>query len=163
MSKRATVYLETTIPSYLAARPSSNSIIAGRQELTRQWWQHRRGDFNFCISEFVLTEVAMGDPEAAARRSKILEGIDLLEIDEEVLRLAQTLLSAGIVPTSAAADAAHIAVAARHGMDFLVTWNCAHIANAEILGRMNFAVSKAGHCLPIICTPDELFGEPTNE
>ncbi len=87
----------------------------------------------------------------------------MLEVDGEVLRLATAIMSTGLIPRKAETDAAHIAVAARHSMDFLITWNCGHIANAEILGRINFVVAETGYFLPIICTPDELFGGDENE
>jgi hypothetical protein len=133
-------------------------VIAGKQEVTRQWWDTRREKYRLLISQYVLDEASGGDSAAAARRLTVLEGIDLLEIDEAVIHLAQAILASGVIPPRAATDAGHIAVAARNSIDFLLTWNCTHIANAEILSRINFVVAEAGYFLPTICTPDELFG-----
>lgn len=158
MSERPAVYLETTIPSFLTSRPSSNLVVAGKQEVTRQWWETQRSRFNLVISQFVLDEASFGDEEAATRRIEALACVDLLEIDREVLTLAGRIVETGLLPPRAKTDAAHIAVAARHSVEYLLTWNCTHIANAEILIRLNFIVSQAGFFLPTVCTPDELFG-----
>lgn len=158
MEERATVYIETTIPSFLTARQSRDLIIAGRQQMTRLWWETRRDKYALRISDFVLEEAGKGDSRAAEKRLEVLEGIDLLEIDEEVFKLTKIILNSGLISDKASADAGHIAVASRHGVDYLITWNCTHIANAEILRYINLIVSNAGYYLPTICTPDELFG-----
>lgn len=163
MIDKSTVYIETTIPSFLTARPSSNVIVAGKQEVTRQWWRRRKGKYHFYVSQYVLDEAAGGDEAAARERLNVLDGIELLQVDDEVIRLTQIIMASGLIPPKAITDAGHIAVAARHGVDFLLTWNCTHIANAEILIRINYAVSEAGYFLPTICTPDELFGGEENE
>ncbi len=153
------IYLETTIPSFLTARSSNNLILVGEQELTRQWWEARRDDFEILVSELVLEECGKGDAEAAARRLAIISDLDILQIDEEVVNLTDAIMQSGIIPAKAAADAAHIAIASRHGIDFLLTWNCRHIANAEIIRQIAVAVRQAGYELPVICTPRELSGE----
>jgi predicted nucleic acid-binding protein len=158
MNEQFTLYLETTIPSFLTARPSNNLIVAGKQETTRQWWERRRSRYQLFISQYVLDEISGGDSEAAKRRLEAVQTVDLLEVDEETIRLAARLMRTGLIPVKAAADAAHIAVAARHRMDFLLTWNCTHIANAELLRALSAAAAEADHTLPVICTPDELFG-----
>jgi hypothetical protein len=163
MISKPTVYIETTIPSFLTARPSNNLIVAGKQETTRQWWSQRKNKYEFFVSQLVVDECARGDVAAAGRRMKAIEGISSLEVDAEVILITDTIMESGVIPPKAAADAGHIAVASRHGMDFLVTWNCTHIANAEILGRISFFVSEAGYWLPVICTPDELFGGEEND
>jgi hypothetical protein len=118
---RPRLYLETTIPSYLTSRPSRDLIVAGHQQVTRDWWDKRRGDFQIYISQFVLDEVSAGDPAAARERLKILHSLPLLDITPEVAELASGILISGKIPRKAATDAAHIAIAAVHGMDFLVT------------------------------------------
>lgn len=163
MIEKPSVYIETTIPSFLTARPSINLIVAGKQEVTRQWWERRREHYHLFLSQYVLDEAAGGDSEAAGKRLEAIDDIELLEVDEEVLRLAGEIMKTGLIPQKAQTDAAHIAVATRHSMDFLLTWNCAHIANAEIFSRIKFAVMNAGHSLPTICTPDELFGGENDE
>ena len=158
MERKPSIYLETTIPSFLTSRPSTNLIVAAKQEVTRQWWERRKAKFELLISQYVLDEAAAGDAQAATRRLEAIRELDLLEIDEEVLRLAASIVEAGVIPPRAQTDAAHIAVAARHSVDFLLTWNCTHIANAEIMPRINFLVSRAGYFMPTICTPEELGG-----
>lgn len=163
MEAKPTVHLETTIPSFLTAGPSNNLIVAGKQETTRQWWEQRKVKYDLFVSQLVIDEAAKGDAAAARRRLEIVEGISSLEIDAEVVRVTGKIMESGVIPLKAATDAGHIAVASRHGMDYLMTWNCTHIANAEILGRMSYLVSEAGYWLPIVCTPDELFGAEENE
>ena len=137
--------------------------MAGKQEVTRQWWESRREKYQLFISQYVLDEAAGGDETAAARRIEAIRDIDVLEVDEEVIRLTAAILSTGLIPAKSQTDAAHMAVAARHGIEFLITWNCVHIANAEILAKFNFVVAAAGYDLPTVCTPDELFGGEDNE
>jgi predicted nucleic acid-binding protein len=129
---KSSLYLETTVPSYLTSRPSRDLIIAGHQEITREWWEKRRDTFQLYISQLVIDEASAGDPVAARERLKILQDLPLLDITPEVTELATGILASGKIPRKAATDAAHIAIAAVHGMDFLVTWNCVHIANAAI-------------------------------
>ncbi len=158
MSEKPTVYIETTIPSFLTARPSNNLVIAGKQEVTRQWWEKRKEKYHLYVSQYVLDEASGGNEAAVRERLNALDGIELLEVDDEIIRLAGIIMATGLIPPKAETDAGHIAVATRHGVDFLITWNCAHIANAEFLIRLNYTVSEAGYFLPTICTPDELFG-----
>jgi len=153
------LYLETTIPSYLTSRPSRDLIIAGHQQVTRDWWERRRGDFRIYISQFVLDEVSAGDPAAARERLKILQPLPMLDITPEVAELASGILISGKIPRKAATDAAHIAIAAVHGMDLLVTWNCVHIANAVILKSLASICRKHGCECPVVCTPEGLLGE----
>ncbi len=163
MDEKSTVYIETTIPSFLTAWPSNNLVVAGKQEVTRQWWKKRKAKYHLYASQYVLDEASRGDEAAASKRMEALNEIDLLEVDEEVIRLVRVIMTTGLIPSKAETDAGHIAVSARHGIDFMITWNCTHIANAEILGRINYVVSEVGYFLPTICTPDELFGGEENE
>ena len=153
------LYLETTIPSYLTSRPSRDLITAGHQQVTREWWDKRRGDFHIYISQFVLDEAMAGDPAAARERLKGLQPLPLLDITPEVEALTSGILASGKIPRKAATDAAHIAIAAVHGMDFLVTWNCVHIANAVIVRAIASICREYGCECPVICTPEELLGE----
>lgn len=152
------VYLETTIASYLTAWPSRDLIIAGHQQLTKEWWRTRRSDFDLFISQFVLDEASAGDPQAAQERLAILNPLPLLDISEAVLQLASAILQSGVIPAKAARDAAHIATSAVHGTDFLLTWNCAHIANAQIVKKVQLICVQHGFPCPLICTPEELMG-----
>ena len=153
------LYLETTIPSYLTSRPSRDLIIAGHQQITRDWWDNRRNAFQLYISQLVVDEAAEGDPSAARERLKILLDIPMLDITADVGKLSSGILSAGIIPMRAAIDAAHIAIAAVHSIDFLVTWNCTHLANAMIAKAIAKICREHGCECPSICTPEELLGE----
>jgi hypothetical protein len=150
------VYIETTIPSYLAARLSRDLVIAGNQELTHEWWAGRKDDFDLYISQFVLDEAGIGDEDAARRRMELLADIQELKITDEAGDLTEKLLKEGVVPQKAATDAAHIAVAAVNGMDFLLTWNCKHIANARMLKKIYSICANEGYTCPLVCTPAEL-------
>lgn len=154
-----TVYIETTIVSYLTSRPSRDLVLAARQQITTEWWERRRGDFDLVISQVVVDEAADGDPQAARRRLDILSGLPLLEVTPEAVELADVLVSSGGLPEAATDDAFHLAVAAVHAADFLLTWNCRHLANAERMGKLADVVRSQGFRPPIICTPDELLGD----
>lgn len=150
------LYLETTIPSYLVARRSRDLRISAHQEITEEWWTDHRHEYDLYISDFVAEEAAEGDTAYADARLKTLDGIPRLEITEAVDSLAASLLDGGLIPAKATQDAFHIAVAAVHGMDFLLTWNCKHINNVNILRRIEHLVAAAGHTCPVICSPDEI-------
>jgi predicted nucleic acid-binding protein len=153
-----TVYLETSIVSYLAARPSRDLVTAARQQVTREWWARRRTSFLVYVSEAVVAEARIGDRVAAARRTEILSKLPLLEITPQAVQLARALAHALKLPRRAAADAVHIATAAFHAVDFLLTWNSTHIANAELRPLVERACRDSGYHPPILCTPDELMG-----
>ncbi|HEY3965934.1 MAG TPA: type II toxin-antitoxin system VapC family toxin [Planctomycetaceae bacterium] len=150
------LYLETTIPSYLTAWPSRDLVVAAHQQMTKEWWRIRRDAFEVYISQFVLDEAGAGDAVAALERMEILKTLPLLDISDVVLDLAAALLQSGIIPQKAARDAAHIAVSAVHGVDYLMTWNCAHIANAMIAKTVQTICLQNGFSCPVICTPEEL-------
>ncbi len=157
MKKR--VYIETSIVSYLSARPSRDLIQAARQQITVDWWEDRRREFVLFVSQYVLDEAGDGDADAARRRLNLLDGLPLLETTGEAVELGEALIAEGAVPNKAVTDALHIAVATVHEMDILLTWNCQHLANAEILGAVSRIVRSKGYEPPVICTPDELMGE----
>jgi hypothetical protein len=151
------LYLETTIPSYLTSRPSRDLIIAGHQQITKEWWENRKGGFQIYISQLVIDEARAGDPGAALERMRVIKDFPMLDITPEVGLLASGILDSGVLPPKAATDAAHIAIAAVHGLDFLLTWNCVHIANAVIAKAVAKTCRKHGFECPVICTPEELF------
>lgn len=153
------VYLETTIPSYLTAWPSRDLVRAAHQQITRDWWDRRRVEFELYISQVVLRECQAGDAIAAGERLKILQDLPLLEQTEEATRLAQALVDRVPLPQRAAVDALHVAIAAVHGVDYLLTWNCTHIANATLRNSIESVCRENGYEPPAICTPDELLAE----
>ena len=150
------VYLETTIPSYVMARPSRDLVTAAHQQITREWWETRRQDFDLFISQMVLDEASAGDQEAAARRLEILAALPLLDPGDNAAELAQALIEHVPLPESAAADALHIAIAVVNGMDFLLTWNCTHIVSGRVRMIIEEINAEFGIRTPIICTPEEL-------
>jgi len=151
------LYMETTIPSYLTSRPSRDLVIAGHQQVTKEWWENRRDAFEIYISQLVIDEARAGDPDAARERMLIVQEFALLDITPEVVQLASAILTSGILPRKAATDAAHIAIAAVHGIDFLLTWNCAHLANAVVAKAVANVCRQQDWESPVICTPEELF------
>lgn len=158
MPQKPTVYLETTIPSYLASRPSKDLVLAGEQLLTHEWWESRRSHFDLYASELVVDEASGGDPERAQKRLELVSNLKFLLADDSTKQLARALIGSGLIPPKAAADATHIAISSRYGIDFLLTWNCRHIANAQILKALSSVVEGNGYSLPVVCTPIELMG-----
>ncbi len=156
---RKSVYIETSIPSYLTARPSRDVRVLAWQQLTTQWWEEARNDYDLFTSELVLVEASAGHPDAASRRLEALMDIPELTIDDEIEQLAGSLMAEGGVPTSAEADAVHIAVAVVHNIDYLLTWNCRHINNAAMKTTIREICNRAGYSCPEICTPMELLEE----
>ena len=150
------LYIETSIPSYLTARPSNDIRAMANQNSTIEWWENRRSDFDIFISEFVLAESAQGHPEASARRIEAISGILELEVTEKAKMLAKALIEEGPLPEKSEIDAYHIAVATVNGMDYLLTWNCTHIANAMMRPKVEAVCRFHGFEPPIICTPQEL-------
>ena len=155
---KPTLYLETTIPSFLTGRPSHDHLISGQQTATRKWWRLRRSHFELFTSQFVVNEAARGDAKMAAKRLQLLRSVQKLAVTLEVDELARRVLEKHLLPLKAAVDAFHIATATVHGMHFLLTWNCIHINNREIIPGVERLCSQAGYPLPVICTPLELMG-----
>ena len=152
------VYLETSVVSYLAARVSRDLTVASHQQISQDWWE-LRGQWSLYVSALVHREAGAGDSDAALRRTALLEGIPLLELSDVVLDLAKLLLVGAALPPNAEEDALHIALAAVNGIDFLLTWNCKHIANAVKRPVIEAVCRHAGCEPPIICTPEELLGD----
>jgi len=151
------VYVETSVISYLTARPSKTIIGAAHQQITLAWWE-LRSDYELFVSQSVWQECAAGDPVAAEKRLAALEGISVLAVTQDMIRLAKSLIEQAIIPSKAIEDALHIAVSTLHHVDFLLTWNCRHIANPVIQEKIAVYLETSGLFLPIICTPEELLG-----
>src|SRR6267142_1229215 len=141
---KAKVYIETTIPSYLVARPSRDLVIAAHQQLTRDWWESRGPAFDLYVSEPVLEEAAAGDMFMAKKRLDLLADIRVLALTTGILKLAESLVAEGPIPPKAAGDALHIAIATAYDCQYLLTWNCRHIANAEIQRAARLVVRRHG-------------------
>lgn len=156
------VYIETSVISYLTALPSKTILGAAHQQITFAWWE-QRSKFELLISESVLRECGAGDSAAATRRLEVIANLPMLLITESALQIAEALLVRGIIPPRAAEDALHIAVATVYGVDYLLTWNCRHIANPEIQRSIAAYLEEIGLFLPFICTPEELLGEENVE
>jgi len=150
------IYIETSIPSYLSAPLSNDLRVAANQSITIEWWETRRPGFELFISEFVTAEASLGNTEAAQKRLETIADLPKLAITESVRLLAAALISEGPIPPNAEIDAYHIAVATVNGVDYLLTWNCTHIANAIMRPRIEEVCRQQGFEPPIICTPQEL-------
>jgi predicted nucleic acid-binding protein len=158
-----TLYVETSIVSYLRQRPSAQVVMAARQVLTHRWWGEERGRYELVTSQYVIDEASAGDPVLAAERLQSLDGIPLLPLDPEIAVIAEEIMSRAILPSTASVDALHIAVAAHHRIEYLLTWNCRHIANAKILPRIHDLLTDLGIPIPIICTPEEMVDDDQEE
>jgi len=153
------LYLETSIIGYLTIRPTPNLITASNALITEDWWTNRRQNFVIYISEIVLEEVARGDQEIASKRLELLDELPLLQINQTVEELAKAFLTQSNLPPKASDDALHIALATVYKLDYLLTWNCKHIANAQIQKKLSQISQKFGYELTTICTPYELMGD----
>lgn len=154
-----TVYIETSIVSYLRSRPSAQLVAAARQLVTRRWWEHERERYRLVTSQLVLDEASRGDSVQASERMTALGGITLLDVTDDVPLLADGLLSASILPAKARLDAMHICLASVYGIEFLLSWNCSHIANARLLPRVRRFLADRGYVLPEVCTPEEMLDD----
>ncbi len=150
------LYLETTIPSYLVARPSRDALRRGLQVATQRWWDEERQNYELFVSEFVEIEAARGDAQMAAERLRAIAPLPRLAMTATIRELTAAILATGLIPAKAAVDASHIAVAAVHGMDMLLTWNCTHIHNIAISRQIERLCTRAGFQCPAICTPFDL-------
>lgn len=153
------VYIETSILGYLTARPSRDIVVAANIEITREWWETRRSYFQLYSSQAVIKETSQGDAAIASQRLEIVRDLALLDLNQSVLDLAEQFLGRSNLPAKADVDAVHIAAATVHGMDYLLTWNCKHIANAQIQRKLAEISFDFGYELPILCTPYELLGD----
>lgn len=153
------IYIESTIPSYIVARPARDLLQAARQQLTKDWWDLEREKHELFTSQVVLDEIGGGEVAMARLRLELIAPVKLLDLTEEAKSLTKRILDSGLLPPDADRDAAHIALATVHQMDILLSWNCRHIANAAIQVRLRRLAEQAGLALPVLCTPDELTGE----
>jgi hypothetical protein len=157
------VYLETTFVSYLVALPARDLVSAAHQQITRDWWQRRRSQFRCVISQIVIDEISAGDESEVIKRLDIVKALEVLTASADAESLTAAIVAAGVLPEKAVRDAAHIAVATVHGVQYLLTWNCRHLANAQISRRVARICSEQGFVMPTICTPEELFEETGDE
>ncbi len=161
--KTRTIYLETSVIGYATAREVKDPLVAARFEWTRQWLRQAEASpgWQFFVSEPVLVEISRGDPTAAQERVELVKGYVRLDTSDAAESLAERLVTALVLPSKARMDALHIATAAYHGIEFLVTWNCSHIANATMRPVIDRVCLQAGYEAPVICTPEELAPDAT--
>ena len=153
------VYIESSVISYLTARPSRDLVIAGHQAVTAEWWDDHRLRYDVYISPLVVEEISAGDASAAAERLRAIADIPSVAVAAEAESLASALLAENAVPANSARDALHIAIAATQGIDYLITWNFKHINNASTRTMVIRAVSGFDLACPVLCSPEELMGE----
>lgn len=153
------IYIESTIPSYIVARPARDLLQAARQQTSKDWWELKRHQHELFTSEIVLAEIGDGEAVMAQLRLGVMNGIKLLQVTDDAEALTRRILDSGLLPLDADRDAAHIALATIYEMDILLSWNCRHIANASIQARLRRLAEQMGFALPVLCTPDEMTGE----
>jgi hypothetical protein len=155
----STVYVETSIISYLTGRANRNVVITAHQQLTRKWWGVQRQQFELFVSPLVLQEGAAGNPIIAQQRLEMVRGLPVLAVTPEAAALAEQLMRSGPLPPKAEVDALHIGIATVHGMEYLLTWSCKHIANARMRSQIEAICRNLRYDPPIMCTPEELMEE----
>ncbi|GAK53127.1 hypothetical protein U14_04387 [Candidatus Moduliflexus flocculans] len=156
--KKTRIYIETSIVSYLTARMSRDLIVAARQQITQEWWDNHQSKFEVYISELVMQEAGIGDADAVQRRLGVIAAMPRLQVNAHVIALAKQIVRDHALPSKAIADATHIALAVVHQMEYLLTWNCKHIANAQLQKGIWSVIQQQGYPIPILCTPEELMG-----
>ncbi len=155
---RPRVYVETTIPSfYHEARTSPESAV--RREWTRQWWDGASDRYELVTSPAVLDELAGGRPELGAKRVALVRDLPLLPIEPVIIEIVETYIRYKLMPADPGGDAVHLALASYNKCDFLVTWNCRHLANANKFGHIRRVNTMLGLFVPALVTPLELMGE----
>ncbi len=153
---RPLTYLDSNVISYLTARPSRDIVSLAHQQITHAWWEVHRHAFDLRVSELVLFEIGRGDHDAAQLRLDLVRSLPILKVTSDARILADHIFRATTLPDKAASDALHVALAAVNGMDFLLTWNCTHLANGIVLKIVNTVCRDLGYEPPIVCTPEEL-------
>lgn len=153
---KQTVYLETSIIGYVTSRPSRDLVTAANQQMTHEWWDNHRSRYELYVSQVVIEECRQGDSVAAQERLELIEGIPGAATTREARRLAKRLIRLVPFPDKAHADALHIAISAANGLDYLLTWNCKHIANAMLRRHIIDVCESSGFVAPTICTPQEI-------
>ena len=153
---KPSVYIETSVVSYLTSRPSRDLVVAGHQQITREWWERILPIIRPVISEFVIDESSMGDSGSAALRLGSIDGFKVLEVNSEIETLAEKYFSAINIPERSRIDASHLAVAAWHGVDYVLSWNCKHIASARVQRILEDLNRELAIITPTVCTPEEL-------
>jgi hypothetical protein len=155
---KPTVYVETSVIGYLTSWPSGDLVVAARQKITHDWWRDAPGKYELTVSERVVSEASTGDPQAVQDRLKAIQGLPILPVTHEAESLANALMTQGAIPITEPEDALHIAVTVVNGVEYLVTWNFKHIANAAMRRKVNSVITAAGYVPATICTPEELSG-----
>ena len=150
------VYIETTIPSYLTAFPSRDIVICAHQQLTKEWWFGSRGKFETFISEAVIEEIRQGDASASEKRMSMVSGLTVLSLNDDVRELVHFYDSKLGLPKKAKTDILHIAFAVSYEMDYMLTWNCAHLANGGVMRKLLDLNEFINRYTPLIVTPEEL-------
>ena len=156
------IYLETSVISYYSARPSRDVIVLAHQAITRSWWPIALKQYDIYISEVVIEEMSMGDPEAASKRIESVNEFAELKLSEDVERMADVYMREFEIPKKAFRDTLHLAFSSVHNIDYLVTWNCAHLANVHVIKKVRRINTEFDMPIPIICTPEEFEGGNDN-
>lgn len=156
---KPTLYIETSVISYLVAKPSRDIIVAANQQVTHEWWEQRLDDYDAYVSDIVIREAKEGNKEYAQKRLDAIKNLTNLEMTTTVVSLSNHIIDTGTLPTKAKVDALHIAISSFYHIQYLITWNCKHIANAHIRSKIESVCKKFGYNLPTICTPLEFLGE----
>jgi len=161
--KTNSVYIETTVISYLISRASTSLKLASEQLITQEWWQEVLPKMKPYISTFVVDEISLGDKSQALKRIEAVSRFEVLQETPEVKTLANLYLKELAIPAKSKVDAFHLAMASIFEIDFMVSWNCKHIANPFFQKKIESINNSFNLITPVICTPREMSGEYNEE
>jgi len=153
------VYVETSVISYAVGHLSHSLQVAANQQITRQWWNHAQRRWHLLISPLVIAEAGEGDRGLSLARVRKLQGIEVLPTTQEIMDCTAYYMKHLLLPRKAYVDAGHLAHAVQHKLDYLVTWNCTHIANGQVLQRLRKLNDIRGWHTPLVVTPEFLMEE----
>jgi len=154
------VYIETSIPSYYyEIRDDPESVT--KRLWTREWWQQERQNYELITAPPVMDELGRGDYPTKSETVKLLENIPLLKVNEEVIDIAQVYIAHHLMPKDSYGDALHLALASYYHCQFLLTWNCRNLANANKFEHIRHINTMLGLSVPVLTTPFQLMYEET--
>lgn len=154
------VYVESTIPSFYHEERTTADVIA-RRDWTRSWWDRAQVQYELLTSPAVINELSAGRPDRIARRLSLIQDLPLLPLEPAITEIAEAYIQHKVMPADPSGDALHLAIASFHKCDFLVTWNCMYLANANKFGHIRRVNSILGLFVPALVTPLELLGTQT--
>ncbi len=151
-------YIETSIPSFFYEIRQEPEMVA-RRNWTRDWWKNHSNRYELVTSEGVIAELEEGEYQAQNDTVRLMTGLPRLSVPDEIADIIDVYVNNYLMPKERLGDALHLALASYHKCDFLLTWNCTHIANANKFEHIRIINSRLGLFVPMLVTPIELCNE----